>query len=122
MPLRLKHSNRLQALHLEVKVRAVGCELTDDGKALEAVLTTDEIEMLAAMEHQRWVAERSLAGWQYGKQKDEARLLSPYMLPYNQLDNEIREYDRESARALAAQARVMGLVLRRKHGGNGGRE
>jgi len=49
------------------------------------------------MEHDRWVAERFLAGWTLGA-KDTERRISPYLVDWNDLTDEIKEYDRESVR------------------------
>ncbi len=58
-----KSSNRQQADHLGIKLRAVGCEaaaLSDPRP--EHTFSAEEAELLAELEHARWVAERTLAG------------------------------------------------------------
>ncbi len=72
-----KDSNRQQADHLLLKLRAIGCEavpLTDPRKpiACEAVpdgIPVEDLVALARMEHDRWNAEKFLAGWAYAPGK-----------------------------------------------------
>jgi len=89
-------SNRQQADHMLVKLRAAGygspAEVQlDGGKRLD-----DRKEELAKMEHARWSAERWLAGWRLGEQKDLDRKLSPHLKPWDQLAEEVRQYDRDT--------------------------
>jgi len=43
--------------------------------------TPAEIEILAEMEHNRWVSERLFDGWVYGKKRDIEKKISPYSSP-----------------------------------------
>ncbi|MBN1926726.1 MAG: hypothetical protein JW798_12900, partial [Prolixibacteraceae bacterium] len=55
-----------------------------------------DIELLAEIEHNRWIAERVLAGWKFAEgKKDLNRLTSPFIRAYIELDEEIKNYDRE---------------------------
>jgi ppGpp synthetase/RelA/SpoT-type nucleotidyltranferase len=65
-------------------------DLTDPG------FSKDEIENMAEMEHGRWNVERIRSGWRYGPEKDEAAKISPYLVPWKYLSDEIKEYDREA--------------------------
>ena len=60
-----RESCRRQADHIGLKLKAVGCglaPLTDwDAELFE--FTSEEVEQMARMEHQRWMAERRRAGW-----------------------------------------------------------
>ena len=58
------------------------------------------LEELAQMEHERWMAERRLGGWALspdGVTKDAARKLSPYLVPYSALSQQVKHYDRVAA-------------------------
>lgn len=98
----LRESNRQSADHIPVKLRAVGCEFEflnpgespgTDGFSF----TEEEIETLATMEHNRWNAERWLAGWRKGP-KDKARRITPYLVEWEELSEDIKNYDRDSVR------------------------
>ena len=62
----------------------------------------DEIETLARTEHDRWTNERLRSGWAYAKKRDPEKRLSPYLVSWDVLENDIREYDREAIKALPA--------------------
>ncbi len=63
----LRESNRDQARHAWVKLAAVGCALAPAGLRDEPfAFSADEVELLARMEHDRWVAERRANGWRPG--------------------------------------------------------
>ncbi len=63
----LKESNRDQASHIGTKLDAVGCDLAPIGDwEPDFEFAGDEIEILAKMEHQRWVDQRLGDGWKIG--------------------------------------------------------
>jgi hypothetical protein len=96
-----RESNRDQAAHIGVKLAAVRCDLAPltDWDAEAFTFKPDELEHLAVLEHDRWVQERSRAGWVLGPKAAE-RKTSPYLVPWSELDEEIREYDRIFIRGL----------------------
>ena len=56
--------------------------------------TNAEVELMAEMEHGRWIIERLASGWQYGPEKDNVKKISPYLLSWHELPDEIKGYDR----------------------------
>jgi hypothetical protein len=105
----LKASNRQQADHIPVKLRAIGCHAVAADEAGPSVseFTHAEIETMAIMEHARWVAERLLGGWSPGP-KDTARKQSPYLVGWEALEESIREYDREAVRRIPTLLQLVG--------------
>lgn len=71
----LRESNRQQADHIFIKLRSIAYEAVPAGDPRPAVkeFTPDEVELLAEMEHRRWVAERLLAGCTYASRKNVDR-------------------------------------------------
>lgn len=63
--------------------------------AEEAHLDKASIERMAAKEHGRWNIERFSAGWRKGP-KDVANKISPYLVNYRELPDDIKEYDRNA--------------------------
>ena len=55
---------------------------------------------MSVIEHQRWVDERTMQGWKLSPVKDVDKKLSPYLVPWEQLPEEIREYDRNVVRGM----------------------
>jgi len=112
-----RESNRQQADHIAIKLRAIGCQLVPAPDAGEAAakFSPDEIETLARMEHQRWNAERWLAGWQYGQPSDKGRHISEHLVGWDQLTELIRDYDRKAVElipTLVGQMRPAMKVVR----------
>jgi hypothetical protein len=109
LPHHFKESNRQQADHIAVKLRAIGCfssaEPARDAEPVE--FTTEEVERMSKMEHARWNAERWLDGWKLGP-SDKANKISPYLVPWEELDEEIREYDRRAVRDIPRQLALIG--------------
>jgi hypothetical protein len=108
----LRESNRQQADHLLVKLRALGLASvagSDPHPALDRLAETG-IELLARMEHLRWNAERILGGWKRGP-RDLARRVSPYLADWDELPDEIREYDRASVRAIPDLLARLGMKV-----------
>jgi len=97
-----KHSNRHQiACAVDILRRAgfavTNCDLPGD-KIPQPEFTTEDVERMAELEHGRWNVERFDSGWRYGDKKDEERKLSPYLVPWRQVPEDIRLYDREAVR------------------------
>jgi hypothetical protein len=112
-----KESNRQQVDHIAIKLRAVRREIVEASNPRpEASFTREEIELLAEMEHERWVAERLLAGWTCApKPKNEARRTNPNLIPWAQLDDEIKHYDRDAVRAIPVLIKdVKGMKICRR--------
>jgi hypothetical protein len=97
----LKESNRRQADHIPEKLKAVGYDFAPAAKEKVKLMkfTPDEVEMMARMEHDRFVAERFLAGFSAGP-RDVARKTSPYLVPWDELDEKIKDYDRRAVREI----------------------
>jgi hypothetical protein len=95
-----KDSNRQQADHLPIKLRAIGCEIANlDDPRPEATFSPEEIELLAELEHRRWVAERILAGWTHAAgPKNEEQRTNDNLKPWDQLDQKTKDYDRDTIR------------------------
>ncbi|MBN1568199.1 MAG: NAD-binding protein [Acidobacteria bacterium] len=110
----LKSSNRQQADHIAVKLRAIGCRSVPNraDESHVVALTNDEVELLSRMEHARWNAERFLSGWIPGP-KDIAKKASPYLVPWEDLTDSIREYDREAVRQIPHLLSLIGHRIER---------
>lgn len=118
LPEQLRASNRAQAAHVAHKVRVSGRVLVpDDGEPPDS-FTDDEIDVLGRLEHKRWTEERLAAGWTPGP-RDTAAKTTPYLVPWETLDESVREVDRGFVRALPDVLRDAGLVLRRTSPMNG---
>lgn len=102
LPENLRDSNRAQAADIASKLRAISCEIAPktDPRPPVRELAPEELEMLAKLEHDRWEAERRADGWVYGPTKDAASKQSPYLVPWEDLSDEVRDLDRDAVRAI----------------------
>lgn len=71
-----------------------------DASALDFKFSPEEVEKIAVLEHDRWCEERWRHGWTYAPEKDIEKKTSPYLAPWGQLTDDIREYDRNVARRM----------------------
>jgi hypothetical protein len=75
-----------------------------------AVRLPDEVaavlERLAHNAHDAWARERLADGWRWGPRRDEVAKLHPSLVPYEELPEEEKKYDRiavgETLKALCA--------------------
>ncbi|HTX63028.1 MAG TPA: NAD-binding protein [Acidimicrobiales bacterium] len=100
IPEDLRESARRQAIDFRVKIARLGYTVAP---ALEAepepfTFSPNEVELLARMEHDRFVAERLGAGWVYAPTRDVKNRQSPYLVCWECLGEQVREYDREAVR------------------------
>jgi hypothetical protein len=110
-----RNSSRAQADHIDVKLRAVHCRRVTRAEPEKkvAAFTPEEVELLAEMEHARWCAERFLAGWTLGSPKDKRRKITPDLVPWRDLPEPIREYDRQAVRRLPEHLALLGEEVER---------
>jgi hypothetical protein len=57
----------------------------------------ENMELLAKNVHEEWARKRIEEGWQYGPQRDDVKKLHPSLIPYHELSEEEKEYDRQTA-------------------------
>jgi hypothetical protein len=114
-----RESNRQQADHMFIKMRAIGCRIVDANAPGVPVteFTAQEVEMLAELEHRRWNAERWLSGWTYGDPTDKVRRIHKCLVPWQQLPDEIQEYDRETIRKMPAWLAKVSPAMKLVRGG-----
>lgn len=55
------------------------------------------IERMARNVHDVWAQGRIAEGWTYGEQRDDKQKTHPCLVPYEELPDAEREYDRQTA-------------------------
>jgi hypothetical protein len=101
-----RESSRAQAIDFKEKLRVVGCTLTN-GPGEPAVFTEEETELLARLEHERWMTERL---------RHDPKYEHPDMRPFDELDEEAKDKDRRVALRISALAALLGLTVVRSSG------
>lgn len=54
-------------------------------------------EQIAKNVHEVWASGRLSEGWRYGEQRDDSRKETPCLVPYEELTEQERDYDRHTA-------------------------
>jgi transposase InsO family protein len=100
----MHESNRRLMIHLPAKLASAGVDLAHwlgTGLPADGIAIPDlrrdpaRLEQLAELEHHRWMAERRLSGWQHGPTRDNLRRRHPDLVPWDQLPEASRRFDRE---------------------------
>lgn len=78
-------------------------ELTEDLNELR--------EAIAENAHDVWALERQAQGWSYGPQRDDIKKQNPCMVPYSQLPEDEKTFDREMAMNTLKLVRKLGYDL-----------
>jgi hypothetical protein len=102
----LRHSNLAAVDDIPNKLCVVGKSLVKGGARLH--LSDEEIELLAEMEHGRFNYERLNAGWQLGWRREVSSSLSPYLEPWSELEDAVKEWDRDAVRTIDEALREAG--------------
>ena len=88
-------SNRQAADHLETKLRAIGCALTDAPNPSFA-FTDEEALLLAQMEQNRWSAEKLIGGWRWAEKRSDSARLNPFIGTFENLPPEEQQRNIEA--------------------------
>ncbi len=54
-------------------------------------------EQIAENVHENWSAGRIATGWTYGEKRDDEKKTTPCLVPYSELSEGEKEYDRNTA-------------------------
>lgn len=72
------------------------------------------IEKIAENVHETWAQGRVAAGWVYGETRDDARKTTPCLVPYSQLPEEEKEFDRKTALQTLKLIVALGYTIEKK--------
>ena len=74
----------------------------------------DILEIIANNVHDTWAQQRIREGWRWGPRKDDQEKTTPLLVPYEELPEEEREYDRMTARQTIKQLMLHGYRIVRE--------
>ena len=72
---------------------------------------TELREAIAENAHEIWAVDRQAEGWTYGPKRDQDKKETPCMVPYSQLPEKEKEYDRKMAMKTLKLVRKMGYDI-----------
>ncbi len=117
-PLDLRNSSIAHIMSIPAKLETLGYEIVPEGGCYPdqrvGELSPSEVECLAVLEHRRWVAERIKVGWIYGEERDVEAKTSPYLVPWEELPERAREWNRAAIRNIPALLAVENLAIAKK--------
>lgn len=71
-------------------------------------------EVVAAAVHETWMRGRLAQGWKYGPERSDALKTNPCIVPYAELPEEEKAYDRETAKTVVRVLREQGFEIVRR--------
>ena len=86
-------------------IDTTGIALTDGQAAL--------VEKLAAHVHDVWAAQRIADGWRFGKARDDFSKSHPCLVPYDELSESEKTYDRVMVEQVIKAAVALGYSIDR---------
>ena len=116
LPDDLKQSNIDAAEDIPNKLRAInhGIRKIPQGRTARTPdITDEEVKELAIIEHDRFCRERRLQGWVYGEEKDIDSKITPYLVSFDELPDDIRVYNLESIYAIPVILKKLGYEIYR---------
>jgi len=116
LPEEYKDSNRSQADHIIEKLQVIKCGATpiiDWDEPLFDIIPY--LEMLAEMEHERWVKEKIAAGWKWGSVRDDRwwHLRHPSIIPWKDLPESEKDKDRHAVKIIPELLKSVDLKITR---------
>lgn len=71
-------------------------------------------EQMARNVHEVWAQTRIAQGWSYGPERDDAAKKHPCLIPYEELPEEERTYDRQTALETLKLIEHLGFEIRKR--------
>jgi len=86
-------------------------EIVENEEVSDSLLSL--VESIAEHSHDVWARGRMDAGWRYGEKRDDDRKLHPDLVPYNDLPESEKDYDRRTAIMLIKMLQRLGYTITR---------
>ncbi len=72
-------------------------------------------EEIAENVHENWSQSRINDGWTYGEKRDDQKKTTPCLVPYDELTEEEKEYDRKTALETLKLIIALGYTIEKQH-------
>ncbi len=111
LPERAKEASRDTVRWIPRKLARVHYVIVPEGSGPYAELSKKEVEELARMEHLIWMDRKKADGYALADVATESPKQSPYLVPWEKLDKEFKDVDREFIRAIPKILKKAGYVI-----------
>lgn len=96
-----REANRRAVDHIAIKLASVGLVVVSTDRYQEKsiksprqlLLSSEDRESLARLEHQSWQVDRWLDGWRYGRTRDDSRRIHDNLCDFDDLNDATKRYD-----------------------------
>ena len=85
---------------------------THDVELLEDLLALSE--NIAKNVHETWAANRIKEGWNYGEKRDDVKKTHPCLVPYEELPESEKDYDRATSQETLKLILKLGFEIKKK--------
>jgi uncharacterized membrane protein len=112
LPEEFKESNRAQARQIGEKLATIGCLMVPAfDPTLDFAFDDDELQLLARLEHERWMKERTAQGFEPGPARHGR--VRPDLVPWDRLSDEARSRNIEAVQRIPAMLTRVGFQVLR---------
>ncbi|MCL2115545.1 MAG: RyR domain-containing protein [Methanobrevibacter sp.] len=90
-------SNWRVARSIPNKLNLIGYEIAsiNDSRKAQEKFHDNDVEYLAEIEHADWMEMKLNQGYKYGPVRNEDKKISPYLVPWDKVDEGTKDYDRD---------------------------
>lgn len=87
-----------------------------DGKAYDSLSLELRLvfEQIAAEVHKQWSVGRQKEGWKFGAVRDDTLKQTPCLVPYEQLSEQEKDYDRNTALCVICTLQKLGFTINKE--------
>ena len=116
LPDEFKESNRAQARQIGEKLAVIGCLMVPVfDPTIEFTFDDGELQLLARLEHERWMQERTAPGFEPGPARHGR--VRPDLVPWERLSDETRARNIQAVRRIPELLARVGFQVLRNGGG-----
>ena len=76
-------------------------------------ISKELLEQVSEQVHISWMKKRMQEVWTYGKERKDIKKTTPCIVPYNELPEDEKEYDRETVRTVVNALLELGYSISR---------
>ncbi len=107
-----RDSNRQQVMDIVRKLDSFNYKIVPEGSSKGIQKFNDtEVEEMARMEHARWMNEKIANSYTYGKPRNDQLRIHDCLLPYDELDENTKDNDRDPVRDIPGLLKSVGFAV-----------